>query len=94
MTWIATSRQQTGRFVAFDGEAWSADAATTETLNLIGPFGPALLTPVGPVYQPRSDLDDIALYLNALSVLPGGATVTGDAPALPEIPAVPAGAVA
>jgi len=92
--WSLHGRLDAGRTVRWTGTAWTADAATTDALNQLpgGPFGPALLTPVGPVYQPRGPRDEVALYLNAAALMPGGPVVDGTPPTTPAAVDVPDGA--
>lgn len=93
--WSMRGRLDAGRTVRWTGSAWTADKATTDALTALpgGPFGPALLTPVGPVYQPHGPRDEVALYLNAAAFMPGGPVVDGTPPATPAAVAVPDGAV-
>jgi hypothetical protein len=94
-TWSLRGRLDAGRTVRWSGTDWTADKDTTAALNALhgGPFGAALLTPVGPVYQPHGPRDDVALYLNAAALMPGGPIVDGTPPTTPAAPAVPDGAV-
>jgi hypothetical protein len=93
-TWSMRGRLDAGRTVSWTGDDWTADKDTTDALNQLpgGPFGPALLTPVGPVYQPHGPRDDVALYLHATALMPGGPVVDGTPPATPAAVAVPDGA--
>ncbi|GAA0638175.1 hypothetical protein GCM10010174_70030 [Kutzneria viridogrisea] len=93
--WTMRGRLDSSRWLQWTGSTWTADAATTDRLQQLpqGPHGPALCTPVGPVYRPEGEADEVALYLNAAAAMPGGPVVTGNAPALPPVPPVPNDAV-
>jgi hypothetical protein len=93
--WTLRGRLDATRTVTWSGADWTADPATAAALGARrdGPYGPAPLTPVGPVYQPRGKRDAVALYLNALALMPGGAVVDGMPPDVPSAGSVPDGAV-
>jgi hypothetical protein len=93
--WSVRGRLDAGRVVRWTGSGWTADKDSTAALNELpgGPFGSALLTPVGPVYQPQGPRDDVALYLNAAALMPGGPVVDGTPPVTPAPVAMPDGAV-
>jgi hypothetical protein len=92
--WSVRGRLDAGRTVSWTGSGWTADKDTTTALNRLpgGPYGPALLTPVGPVYHPQGPRDVVALYLNAAALMPGGPVVGGTPPATPAAVTVPDGA--
>lgn len=92
--WTVRGRLDATRTVTWSGADWTADPTTTAALGQLrdGPYGPAPLTPVGPVYRPRGKRDPVALYLNALSLMPGGAVVDGTPPDVPSAGSVPDGA--
>lgn len=83
MSWRIESRIVSGRWVAHDGEKWTADEVTTGVMQgLTGNAQP--LTPTGPWYEPEVDNDPVAVYLCALAVVPAP-EVSGDPPPVPEI---------
>ena len=90
MSWLIRSSLDPTRFVSYSKESgWSADEQTVTELNVGGgPFGEASLSPVGPFYPSRGEGDEVALYLNAVGVLPGGLLIE-EGSVLPELPAMP-----
>lgn len=88
-----TSQDDPQRWVAHDGEHWSADAETAAEITARYSQGnPIPLAGLGPFYWPTGPDDEIAVYLWAWDIL-RGADVTGDPPALPPVPELPPGAV-
>jgi hypothetical protein len=85
MAWRVESRIDRSRWVAHDGDRWTADDATRLNMLAIAD-GPQLLTPTGPTYVPQRRNDEVAAYLAALSLIPAP-VASGDVPDVPRPPA-------
>jgi hypothetical protein len=93
MAWRVESRTDRGRWVAHDGDRWTADDATRPHMLALAD-GPQPLTPTGPVYTPERPDDEAAAYLAAVSLVPAP-VVSGSPPDVPcwIAPDAPSGTV-
>lgn len=90
MAWRVESRTDRGRWVAHDGQHWTADDETRPHMIALA-SGPQLLTPTGPTYTPAGPGDETGVFLAAMSIVPApmASGALPDIPRLPEAPTSP-----
>lgn len=85
------------RWVQFDEAADEAGRVICQPVELAGDLIGALPVEVAPMsgqwYRPAGPVDPVAVFLRALRHVGGRTVVTGRPPAVPSVPAGPAGVV-
>lgn len=93
MTWTVASSSERHRALTWDGPGvWRADDDTTTAVHAAAGHA-VLIVPMGSAYGPAGPDDEVWLYLAARELIPGPLRVAGDPPPIPDVAAVPDGAV-